>query len=160
MKRLLLAAVIAAFNFGFAHAEGPNALTAAELSSGWKPLFNGVNLDGWRGFRSATPGEGWKVTNGEITTPGQGGDLITVGEVGDFQLSLEWKVCRGSNSGIIYRVVMNEAATYETGPEYQWLDNVNSQENHCLHSAVALYDVFAPINDYPNPTPHGTETRT
>jgi hypothetical protein len=95
MKRLLLAAVIAAFNFGFAHADDPNTLTAAELSSGWKPLFNGVNLDGWRGFRSATPGEGWKVTNGEITRPGQGGDLITVGEFGDFELSLEWKVGRG-----------------------------------------------------------------
>jgi Domain of Unknown Function (DUF1080) len=159
MKRLLLAAVIAAFNFGFARANDPNALTAAELSSGWKPLFNGVNLDGWRGFRSATPGEGWKVTNGEITTPGHGGDLITVGEFGDFELSLEWKVGRGSNSGIIYRVGMNEAATYETGPEYQLLDNLNSQENDGLHSAGALYDVVAPIKDNTKPTGQWNETR-
>jgi hypothetical protein len=159
MKRLLLAAVIAGFNFGFAHASGPNTITPAELSSGWKPLFNGVNLDGWRGFKSATPGPGWKVADGEVTTPGHEGDLISVGEFGDFELGLEWKVGKGSNSGILYRVGMDAAGPHETGPEYQLLDNPNSQENDGLHSAGAMYDLVAPTKDYTRPTGEWNEAR-
>ena len=159
MKRLLLAAVIAGFNFGLAHASGLNTITPAELSSGWKPLFNGVNLDGWRGFRSATPGAGWKVADGEVTTPGHEGDLISVGEFGDFELGLEWKVGKGSNSGILYRVGMDAAGPHETGPEYQLLDDSNSQENDGLHSAGAMYDLVAPVKDYTRPTGEWNEAR-
>jgi len=39
------------------------------------------------------------------------------------------------------------------------LDNLNSQENDGLHSAGALYDVVAPINDYTRPTGQWNETR-
>jgi hypothetical protein len=159
MKRLFLAVVIAGFNFGFAQASGPHTITPAELSSGWKPLFNGVNLDGWRGFTSATPGPGWKVADGEVTTPGHEGDLISVGEFGDFELDLEWKVGKGSNSGILYRVGMDAAGTHETGPEYQLLDNANSQENDGLHSAGAMYDLVAPVKDYTRPTGEWNEAR-
>jgi hypothetical protein len=163
MKRLLVAALIAAiivsFNFAVAHADDSSKTTPAKSSGDWKLLFNGENLDGWRGFKSAAPGKGWKITNGELTTPGHAGDLISVEEFGDFELSLEWKVGKGSNSGIIYRVGMNEAATYETGPEYQLLDNVNSKENDGLHSAGSMYDVIAPLKDYTRPTGEWNETR-
>ncbi len=157
MKRLLIAAFIVSFNFAVADADDSH--TPAPASGDWKLLFNGENLDGWRGFKSVVPGDGWKIMNGELTMRGRAGDLISVEEFGDFELSLEWKVGKGSNSGIIYRVGMNEAATYETGPEYQLLDNVNSKENDGLHSAGAMYDVVAPLNDYTRPTGEWNETR-
>jgi hypothetical protein len=81
---------------------------------------------------------------------GGAADLVTVHEFGDFELSLEWKIGKGVNSGIIYRVGMSESQTYETGPEYQLLDNPNTQESP-VHFAGALYDLVPADADYTKP---------
>jgi len=84
--------------------EPTNALSPAERAAGWTLLFDGSSLAGWRGLKTETPGAGWKVIDGALVTPGKAGDLVTGGEFGDFELTAEWKVAEGSNSGIIYRV--------------------------------------------------------
>ncbi len=121
--------------------------SAVESSATWTPLFDGQSLAGWRGYKSETPGAGWAVVNGAIVLNGKGGDLITVKEYGDFDLSFEWKVTQTANSGVIYRVGLGDSAPYITGPEYQVLDNEkatdNKQQNHL---AGSLYDLALESN--------------
>ena len=98
------------------------------------------------------PGAGWKVIDGCIVRTAKSGDLVTVDEFGDFELSVEWKVENATNSGILYRVSLSEAQTYFTGPEYQILDNVHADDRHDpKHLAGALYDLVAPPKDFTHP---------
>jgi hypothetical protein len=143
---------------GIAGADTIHGLTTAEQNAGWKSLFDGVTLQGWRGLESETPGSGWTVSGGELTRTGPAGDLVTVDEFGDFELSLEWKVGKGANSGIIYRVGMSEPTTFETGPEYQLLDDRNAQER-AVHLTGALYDLVPPAKDNTKPFGEWNETR-
>ncbi len=134
-------------------------MTNADRRAGWKPLFDGKTLNGWRGFSSETPGTGWVAENGELISRSPTGDLLTNAEFGDFELRLDWKLGKGANSGIIYRVDTQASTTYETGPEYQLLDNRHSTENDGLHSAGAIYDVLAPARDVTRPTGEWNEAR-
>lgn len=104
-----------------------NSLTDQEKKEGWELLFNGKNLNGWKIFQGRRIG-GWSVSNGILSNSGiagdQGGDLITRDKFQSFELYLEWKVSPQGNSGIFYHV--NEKigkAIYESGPEYQILDD-------------------------------------
>jgi hypothetical protein len=122
---------------------------------GWRSLFDGHSLAGWRGFATVKPGAGWKVADGAIVLSGEsagGGDLVTVDEFGDFELSLEWKVADETNSGIIYRVGLDAPQTYSTGPEYQVLDNLKAEDRiNPTHRAGSLYDLVAPPQDFTKP---------
>src|SRR5207247_1329848 len=94
-----------------------NTLTEAEKNAGWMLLFDGHSLTGWRSFRTDTPGAGWKVQDGALVTAGNAGDLMTTRVFGDFEMTFDWKISEGGNSGVIYRIALGEAATYRTGPE-------------------------------------------
>src|SRR5687767_14554931 len=53
-----------------------NSLTATEKSQGWKLLFDGKSLNGWRGYKTEEVGAPWKVQDGVITlTAAKAGDL-------------------------------------------------------------------------------------
>ncbi len=125
-----------------------NQLTPAEKAAGWKLLFDGKTTDGWRGYRKeAFPDKGWVVADGCLRVVGgaKGGDIITKDQYGDFELALEWRVAPRANSGIMYRVTEKHGASWQTGPEYQILDDLGSgtaPDNP--HSAGALYDLYAP----------------
>lgn len=139
----------------------PNTLTAAERAAGWKLLFDGQSLTGWRSYQSATPGASWKIIDGAlVATVPKTDDLLTVGTFGDFELSIEWKIAEAGNSGILYRVGLNEPHSYETGPEYQLLDNqkARGREFPARH-AGALYDLIAPATDTAKPAGEWNETR-
>ena len=45
---------------------GPNTLTAEQTAAGWKLLFNGVDLTGWKGYKKDKPGDAWKVEDGAL----------------------------------------------------------------------------------------------
>jgi hypothetical protein len=129
-------------------------LTAAEKSAGWKSLFDGKSLDGWRGYKAEAIGDGWVVQDGAIVlTKGKAGDLMTKQDFGDFELAFEWKISEAGNSGVIYRVGLGETASYRTGPEYQVLDNQKAEDNKkANHLAASLYDVGQPpAKDYTKP---------
>jgi len=121
----------------------PNELTPDEGRDGWQLLFDGKTTAGWRGFRQHDVPKGWVVTDGALTRAGGGGDLITTRPYRDFELSLEWKISAGGNSGIMYRVTEDAEATYETGPEMQVLDDARHADGKSrLTSAGASYGLY------------------
>lgn len=127
---------------------GPNTLTAEEQAQGWKLLFNGTDLAGWKGYKKDAPGAGWAVEDGELTlTAGGAGDLMTVEEFGPFELSYEWKISPNGNSGVIYLIKEDPSTVYSymTGPEMQVLDNDGHADGKIpSHRAGALYDLVTP----------------
>ena len=121
----------------------PNTLTSAEKTAGWKLLFDGESLQGWRGYKTEVVGAGWKAQDGALVlTAAKAGDIMTAQEFGDFELSFEWKISEAGNSGVIYRVGLGESASHRTGPEYQVLDNQKAKDNKLgNHLAGSLYDL-------------------
>jgi hypothetical protein len=96
---------------------------AAADQAAWKPLFDGRTTTGWRGFRQDSMPAGWQVVDGALTRVGQGGDIVTTDQFGNFELAVDWRIAEGGNSGIFYRVTEEAGAVYETGPEFQVLDD-------------------------------------
>lgn len=141
-----------------------NELTKAERAAGWKLLFDGKTLRGWRGLGlDSVPAAHWKVEGAAIKKipsgavakmpdgqPAQGGDLMSEEAFGDFELSWEWKVAPGANSGLKYNVSEQFSLTNATnhaalGFEYQILDDSLAEDNKIAnHRAGALYDMIAP----------------
>jgi hypothetical protein len=152
MKRILLVALACALACAPRLAAADNTLTDAERAQGWRLLFDGTSLAGWRSLKSAEPGAGWKVTGGAIVRVARSGDLLTADDFGDFELSIEWKVEQATNSGILYRVSLDDTQTYHSGPEYQLLDNVMGGDRFDpKHLCGALYDLVAPPRDLTHP---------
>lgn len=132
-----------------------NTLTDEEKSAGWQLLFDGTSKNGWHIYNSKSDGAAWKVEDGALTLDSNykvdgkragGGDLVTDEEYENFELSLEWKIGKGGNSGIIF--LSNEDkkydASYYTGPEMQVLDNTgHSDASINKHRAGDLYDLIA-----------------
>jgi hypothetical protein len=92
------------------------ACTTAQHSKGdFKPIFNGKNLDGWKGDTSV-----WRVENnsivGETTLerPLKSNTFLiyTAAEPGDFELKAEFRITESGNSGIQYRSEELEGMSY------------------------------------------------
>lgn len=101
----------------------PNTVTPKEKTAGWKLLFDGKTTTGWRGFGKATfPTTGWVVADGWLSkVAGQaGGDVITLEQFSDFELSWEWRLPAKANNGIKYMILEERGAI---GHEYQMLDD-------------------------------------
>jgi hypothetical protein len=91
-------------------------------------LFDGSSLDAWQGYQSAEIPDGWEIVDGTMHGSGGGGDIMTKDQYADFDLQLQWKISKGGNSGIIYRVRQGDQASYFSGPEYQILDDVSAAD--------------------------------
>jgi len=95
-----------------------------EPPPGFRALFNGKNLAGWKGLvgnpvtrAKMTPEElakaqakadssmreHWRVENGILIFDGKGKNICTVEEFGDFELLVDWKIEKGGDSGIYLR---------------------------------------------------------
>ena len=114
-----------------------------------KSLFDGKTTNGWHSYLKNGPGA-WSVVAGALTldpkAEGQG-DLVTDKEYENYELSLEWKIAEGGNSGIIFGVHEDPSLnqTYLSGIEMQVLDDVKAEDNKlATHRAGALYDMKAP----------------
>lgn len=152
MKNIMFILVFALVSLSvLAQSEQINTLTQKEKTEGWRLLFNGKNLDGWRKFQGKEI-SGWKVIDGVLNNSGvgsdHGGDIVTLEEFKNFKLSLEWKVAPQSNSGIFYHV--NEklgGAIYESAPEYQLIDDKGWPDKiHDDQYSGADYAMYAPQN--------------
>src|SRR5690606_15687182 len=106
----------------------PNTLTAEEEAAGWRLLFDGKTTAGWRGYRKQGMPEGWQVVDGALARVGPGGDIITVDQFQDFELTLEWMVAPGGNSGIFFRASEDTEWIYQNAPEMQVLDDAAHQD--------------------------------
>lgn len=110
----------------------PNTLTSYEKSSGWKLLFDGRTSNGWVGaYKKTFPEKGWVVSDGILKVLGSagkesanGGDIVTTDEYKAFDLSFDFKLTPGANSGVKYFVTLSENNTGSAiGLEYQLLDD-------------------------------------
>ena len=133
-------------------------ITAATLAQPVDP-FHWTTLVGpdipaqsvWRGFKKQDfPAKGWTSSSGELTSDagGGGGDIMTREQYGDFELLFEFRCAPKANSGVIYRSTEKHGASWQTGPEFQVLDDAgnNLKPDH-PHSAGAMYDILKPPAD-------------
>jgi cytochrome c len=134
----------------------PNTLTDEERDAGWRLLFDGQSTDGWRGYKKDAMPPGWKVIDGALVRmqggegglgAGGGDDIVTVDQFDNFELSLEWKIVAGGNSGILYRVTEDAATSWHVAPEMQVLDNSRWPDRDKRQLAGALYDLYQPAKD-------------
>ncbi|HOT65125.1 MAG TPA: DUF1080 domain-containing protein, partial [Dysgonamonadaceae bacterium] len=111
-----------------------NMLTEAEKAEGWKLLFDGKTLDGWRDYNGDSLTAPWIVEDGCIRAKGSGSDasgyIVTDTIYENFELVWDWKIAEGGNSGMLYHVVENPKfkVPYVTGPEYQLIDDFGFPE--------------------------------
>ncbi|MBP8255694.1 MAG: DUF1080 domain-containing protein [Opitutaceae bacterium] len=105
----------------------------AAMPDGFTALFNGRNLEGWRGGSTHDPRvlaamspadraaqiekwnaslveikDGhphWRVEGGELINDGLGGYATTAKDYGDFEFRVDWKITAGTDSGIYLRGV-------------------------------------------------------
>ena len=142
---------------GLVHAaDTPNTLSAKEKADGWKLLFDGSTTQGWRGYKKEAVPDGWKIVDGALTLAGKGaGDIITADQYENFDFRFEWKISKNGNSGVFYLV--QEAPelgnTYNSGPEYQVLDNAGHPDakNGADRLSGANYALQAPAKDVTKP---------
>jgi hypothetical protein len=133
----------------------PNTLTKQELEDGWILMFNGLTSDGWRSHNGETfPEHGWVVEDGTIHVIGSGrgeagggGDILFDRKFSNFELSLEWKVSEGGNSGIFYLAQeIPGDPVWKSAPEMQILDNAKHPDamlgKDGNRAAGALYDLI------------------
>ncbi|RAV30277.1 DUF1080 domain-containing protein [Sinomicrobium soli] len=170
MKKTMLIMVVAAFVLGscknkeksekqvVAEAQdigvntGDNTLTDKEKSERWMLLFNGKSTDGWRSYNDSVLNKGWVVEDGTLKSLGKGGDIggdIVYGNdtFENFELSLEWKIGEGGNSGVFYHVLEGEEykAPYFNAPEYQVIDQLGfPQKLEDWQSIGADYGMYTP----------------
>lgn len=140
-----------------------NSLTETERESGWKLLWDGKSTEGWRGAKlTAFPEKGWVIENGVLkvlsSTGGEstnGGDIVTTKKYRNFELSVDFMITNGANSGIKYFVdtESNKGEGSSIGCEYQILDDklhpdakLGVKGNRTLGS---LYDLIPPLENKP-----------
>jgi len=127
---------------------------------GYVVIFGGNSLDGWRGYGKDHVPANWKIVDGCLmfsrNNGNEGGDIIFAHKFKNFEMELEWKVAKGSNSGIFY--LGQEITTvgqdgkknlepiYISAPEFQVLDNENhpdaklGRDNN--RQSASLYDMI------------------
>lgn len=113
--------------------DGVDSTEVVAADEGWITLFNGTDFTGWRGYNRADMPSAWTIEDGAIKINGSGmgeagakdgGDIIYDQKFKNFELTFEWKVSEGGNSGVFYLAQEVEGKPiYESSPEYQVLDN-------------------------------------
>ena len=128
-----------------------NQLTEEEKANGWKLLFNGENMDGWKTYRGKE-NDSWEVVDGTLHCKADDAaknraDIRTVDQYENFELVFDWKIAPTDNSGVIYRSTEEFDQPYLSGPEYQVIDDKGypdklsptqtSGSNYDMHAAPA-----------------------
>ena len=122
-------------------ADEPRTESVSE-DEGWDIVFDGSNTDALRDFRSDKfPERGWEIQpDGSLYAKHGARDIVTRKKYRDFDLRMEWKLSKGANSGIMYRVAQRGNHPHSTGPEYQIIDD---QRVH-MSSTASLYGLVKP----------------
>lgn len=118
------------------------APTEAEIKAAMVDPFDGKSLAAWT-TTSGKPVSGWIAKDGMITLPRgvKGGNIVTREEFGSFSLAFEWKIEKGGNSGIKYRVRDYEKKG-ALGIEYQIYDD--PANGPPKGSTASIYNIYAP----------------
>lgn len=142
------------------HANPSNApaaqLTEQQKAEGWRLLFDGTSMEGWRTFKNMQ-NNSWEVVDGTLhckpfEQADKRADLVTKEQYDNFDLVFEWKIAPQSNSGVMFRVSEEYDQPYFTGPEYQLLDDGGYPgEVKPENFTGGNYDMHAPVNKTLNP---------
>ena len=108
-------------------------LTDDEIRKGWRFLWDGKTTKGWRGAKlDDFPTKGWEMKDGVLSVSASdggestnGGDIVTIETFSNFELSVDFKIAEGANSGIKYFVdpELNKGTGSAIGLEFQILDD-------------------------------------
>lgn len=174
MKKIIMTAVgLALFMVANAQAPAYKVVQAKQVdlnkfkadTKNYIHIFNGKDFTGWRGYGKKHVPSRWVIDNGCIKINGsgtgegqskEGGDLIFAHQFKNFTLEFEWKVAKGSNSGVF--ILSQEVITkdkdgneryepiYISSPEYQVLDNANHPDAMLgvdgNRQSASLYDMI------------------
>jgi hypothetical protein len=140
-------------SLGFSASAADNELTAEEKAAGWKLLFDGKDAAAnFRGYKKKELPDAWVVQEGALVRVESGGDIITKDEYENFELSVDWKISKGGNSGIMFKVQETDGPSYSTGPECQVQDNVEGHDPQKAGWMYALYpakvDATKPVGEW------------
>lgn len=138
----------------------PNTITEREARDGWRLLWDGKTTNGWRGAKlDKFPASGWEIRDGALSVlesdgreSAAGGDIVTVDQYGDFELTAEFNITKGANSGIKYFVDpgLNKGEGSAIGCEYQILDDAVHPDAKAgvngNRKQAGLYDLIPPRN--------------
>lgn len=110
-----------------------NKLTKEEKRLGYRMLWDGKSIQGWRGVKLKDfPNKGWVIENGILTVEASngaesknGGDIVTLETFRNFELNIDFLLTEGANSGIKYFVKpdLNKEDGSAIGLEFQILDD-------------------------------------
>lgn len=128
--------------------------TAGTVTNDWVMLFDGKTSQGWKGAQiSQFPDSGWVIEDGmlKVVAAGGGGDIVTVDQFSEFDLSWEFTLTPGANSGIKFFV---QPGTF-FGLEYQILDDEKhpdaKQGVDGNRTLASLYDLIPAENKMVHP---------
>jgi hypothetical protein len=135
-----------------------NTLTKKEKRAGWQLLFDGKNTTGWHGYNLTVFPDCWKIEDGTFTMTTQGRaesqDIITDKVYKSYAFSVDYKLTKAANSGIIFQVAEDTLYKfpYETGPEYQIMDQDNWPDSVSVWQYCgANYAMYPPKSKPYNP---------
>lgn len=131
-----------------------NRLSAAERRAGWTLLWDGRTSAGWHSVLGSTfPQTGWSIRDGVLSTEGDGGgDIVTQRSYRDFELSVDFRLTPGANSGIKYLLdpKLSAGSGAGVGLEYQLLDDARHPDAKMGRDGDrtlgSLYDLIAARN--------------
>lgn len=137
-----------------------NNLTNDESRRGWRLLWDGKTTNGWRGAKlDKFPEKGWEMTDGVLSVLSSGGeesrnggDIVTENLFSNFELSVDFKMTEGANSGIKYFVdsELNKGEGSAIGLEFQILDDKkhpdSNQGKNGNRTVGSLYDLIRAEN--------------
>lgn len=140
-----------------------NILSKKENKEDWILLFDGSTMNGWRSFKNRES-DGWDVKNGELYCKEDGvkkrADLITNNKYENYELLIDWKIAPKKNSGIIYMVTEENSASFESGPEYQLIDDIGYPAKLSdKQLSGANYDMHAPTAKVAKPAGEFNQTK-
>jgi len=160
-----------------------SSATSIFAQEGWVTLFNGTNFDGWHSPKSDKfPERSWQIQSGElhVITSGNaesqsGGDIITTKRYSNFELTAEFQLTDGCNSGIKIFVQPNispidkvtgkpTGAGSAIGLEFQILDDAKHPDAKLGRNGDrrlgSLYDLIpAPTNKITKPIGEWNQAR-
>lgn len=138
-----------------------NYLKALPYDNGWELLFNGKNLDGWKGLvgnpisrakmsadsllkaeavANVNAQNDWVVEDGLLIFTGHGDNLCTKKMYGDFEMYVDWKITAKGDAGIYLRgspqVQIWDTSRREVGAQVGSGGLYNNQKNQSKPTAV------------------------
>jgi hypothetical protein len=127
-----------------------NTLTPDEAKAGWKLLFDGKTTTGWHNFKSDKIRPGWKVVDGTLkcADPNNAGDIVTSEKFDWFELTLDFNLGKGGNSGVMFRVADDGGSTWHSGPEVQLYDHWFAEG---VQTTGFLYELYKAPKDASKP---------